>query len=210
MKISQFLADRIAAEYASTHPLELLPEPPVPTGDEFATLIEATVPYSTTTERENLAHTHDLKVNLIERESVMLKTSKPLPILQQEARDGWELNDEWIICCHYANSETIDIDPSDTSKRVANYKTKAEQRQAAKLEARRRLRHAGSIPAVRRNYPELCSTPSFRAAEQDMVRKREEAKARKKNKKPLEKVELETDPSIIIAKARLLGAKYVP
>lgn len=212
MKMSQDLMWQIAQQFADTHEPDLLPEPPMPTADEFHALIENTVPYLSTTERDNLAHSHTLNIDLLSEGVTQIKMTHALPMFQKprEIKNGWSLDSEWTIHCQYGDNDVISISPSRTSNRALNAARRQKELHEVRHAARSTLEKAGTIPAVRKNHPEFCKLDAFKKAEAYMIAKREEAKARKRNKKPLEKVELETDPSMIIAKARLLGAKYVP
>ena len=183
--------------------------PPVPTPEEFVKLFEATPEYAATTRRNHLYCTTNVTIHLPEKSTSTYSALRQemqlpvaLPIIKQKML---VLDNEWEVSYDDDRHNITARESSVRQQRRAEFTRKSRHHREVSSHALRLMKTTKQLADI---YPHLAAhecVQNIIAREKDL---REQAKLRKKNAKPLEVIEI-TDSNTAIAKARLLGAKYV-
>jgi hypothetical protein len=177
--------------------------PPLPSPQELSAMLQATAPYTKTTNRTNLSFTDHVMVHSPEQPtSFKLKLDPPQPVCHIA---NLLITDEWTLN-HYG--DTMQIHPGPLSERRKIRGTATSSLQTARQELSRSIRDVRTLARFLDHFPEWKDLPRVQEAIRHEIDVRKNATQARKNAKPLEAIELTAELSVI-AKARLLGAKYV-
>jgi len=214
-KLSNRLRDAIISEVTSRHvhvlrkqvpaDVALGPIPPIPSPTELRALINAHPAYVHTTDRAKLETFNSVLFTLPElpSEGMVVPIDPPLPLVKKMPLT---LNSEWRAQKSPTNQLQITAGPESIrghvdraiSSGIATYRRTVYND----------LGSLNTIKEVIQKFPEWAELSCIRKAIAHEKKLRERLKAAKKDAQPLEIIDASEQLSAI-AKARLLGAKYV-
>ena len=203
-ELRRAIQNQLADRYLNEHRREIFQDlEPLPTTNELTSLINNAPEYRCTTNFEHLEMTNEVLVMTPEhRESVKIPVYPAVPVIRAKSITIGE----WVLEeCHSG----LSLVPTNTSERHARQEKLMGQCYTYKGYVNRTIASISTLAQFVKELPEWKDLECIVDAQTREKTARKNAAENRRNAKPLERVEIPADSNLAIAKARLLGAKYV-